>query len=466
VRTSTGKSTAKSRYIAPIHKIALHRSHDGSMRARIVRVAVTAVAVALVLFAIPLAITVRSAFLTQERGELERAALSAALRVGPEFASGDGVELPRAEGDKDVGVYDRTFRLRAGRGPRTADEITVRAAGAVVADGQVGSDLVVAVPVSFAEDVVGVVRASVATRVVWQRVILAWLLLAGVAIGCLLAAILVARRQARSISEPLEALSAASQRVADGDVTARAELSGIPEIHRVAQTHNTMVSQLATVIDKERHFSANASHQLRTPLTGLELSLEAALQHPAADLPAVLSDALRQVRELHRTVDDVLALARLGPNEWLNGTPRPLDRLMAELERRWHGELAAESRRLVVNLDPEAAGTDVSANLLTQVLNVLLDNALRHGRGTVTVTVREIGGALAVDVADEGSLAMATADLFERGRSGSEGEGIGLALARSMAEASGARLLLAHRSPTTFSLFLPVDISQPDLPPS
>jgi signal transduction histidine kinase len=432
------------------------------MRARVVRVAVTAVAVALVLFAIPLAITVRSAFLTQERGELERAALSAALRVGPDFASGDGVELPPAEADKDVGVYDRTFRLRAGRGPSTADDITQRAAGAVVAEGQVGSDLVVAVPVSFAEDVVGVVRASVATQVVWQRVILAWLLLAAVAVGCLLAAILVARRQARSISEPLEALSAASQRVADGDVTARAELSGIPEIHRVAQTHNTMVSQLATVIKKERHFSANASHQLRTPRTGLELSLETALQNPAADLPVVLSDALRQVRELHRTVDDVLALARLGPNEWLIGTPQRLGRLMSELERRWHGELAAESRRFVVNLEPEAVGIDVSSNLVTQVLNVLIDNALRHGRGTVTLTVREIGGALAVDVADEGSVAMATADLFERGRSGNEGEGIGLALARSMAEASGARLLLAHRSPTTFSLFLPVGTSEPD----
>ena len=76
-----------------------------------------AVAVALVLFAAPLAIMVRAAFFTQERGELERAALGVALRVGPQFASGDQVELPATAADNPVGVYDLKMRLRAGRDP-------------------------------------------------------------------------------------------------------------------------------------------------------------------------------------------------------------------------------------------------------------------------------------------------------------------------------------------------------------
>ncbi|MEP7036282.1 MAG: two-component sensor histidine kinase, partial [Actinomycetota bacterium] len=184
------------------------------MRQRVVRVAVAAVAVALVLFAVPLAIMVRSAFFTQEHSELERAALSAALRVGPQFATGDQVELPLAQTDTAVGVYDMKMQLRAGRGPLAADPVTRTAARGAVAEGQIGSDLAVAVPVSSAEQVVGVARASVPAWVVWKRVILAWLLLAGLAVASLLAAILVARRQARLISEPLEALSAASQRVA------------------------------------------------------------------------------------------------------------------------------------------------------------------------------------------------------------------------------------------------------------
>ena len=425
------------------------------MRQRVVRVAVVAVAVALVFFAVPLAIMVRAAFFTQERGELERAALAAALRVGPQFASGDQMELPLAETDTPVGVYDMKMRLRAGRGPGAADPVTRSAAKGVVTDGQIGSDLVVAVPVSSSEDVVGVARASVAARVVWERVILAWLVLGALALGSLLVAILVARRQARLITEPLEALSAASQRVADGDLTARAERSAIPEIHRVAGTHNAMVSRLTQAIEKERHFSANASHQLRTPLTGLQLGLEAALQNPTADLRSVLSDATRRVRELHRTVDEVLALARLSPDQWLVGAPHPLGQLMGEVESRWHGQLAREGRRIVVNLEPELTTSEVPGSMVTQILNVLIDNALRHGRGAVTLTARETSESLALDVADEGSIAMSSVEVFDRGTTGGDGQGIGLALARSMAEASGGRLLLACRAPATFTLFLP-----------
>lgn len=425
------------------------------MRHRVVRVAVTAVAVALVLFAVPLAITIQAAFFTQERGELERAALSAALRVGPQFASGDPVELAAVESDTPVGVYDMTMKLRAGSGPAAADPVTRGAARGVVADGQIGSDLVFAVPVTSAEDVVGVARASVSAWVVWRRVILAWLLLGGLAASSLLAAIVVARRQARLISEPLESLSATSQRVADGDLTARAELSVIPEIDRVSHTYNAMVSRLTETLEKERHFSANASHQLRTPLTGLQLGLDAALQDPAADLHSVLAHASARVRELHRTVDEVLALARLGPDQWLAAAPRPLGQLMGELESRWHGELAAEGRRLVVNLQPDVPMREVPASLVTQILNVLIDNAFRHGRGAVTLMVREMGETVAIDVGDEGSIALESAAVFDRGTSGNNGQGIGLALARSMAEASGARLLMAHRSPATFTLFLP-----------
>ena len=415
----------------------------------------TAVAVALVLFAVPLAITIRSVFFTQERGELERAALTAALRVGPQFATGDQVELLPPTKDTVVGVYDMTRRLRAGQGPPAADPVTRGAVGGVVTDGQIGGDLVVAVPISSAETVVGVARASVSAGAVWQRVILAWLLLAGLAAGALLVGVLVARRQARLIAEPLEALSAASQRVADGDLTARAELSAIPEIHRVAQTHNAMVSQLTMAIDKERHFSANASHQLRTPLSGLQLGLDAALQNPAADLRSVLSDASARVQELDRTVEDVLALARLGPDQGLTADPRPVIETINELERRWHGRLAGEGRRLLVTLEPEVATINVPGSLVTQIMDVLFDNALRHGRGTVTLTAREISQTMAIDVADEGSIAMESAAVFERGTSGGSGQGIGLAIARSVAEASGGRLLLTRTTPATFTLFLP-----------
>jgi signal transduction histidine kinase len=424
------------------------------MRQRVVRVAVTAVAAALVLFAVPLAIMIRLAFFAQERVELERAALAAALRVGPQFASGDRAELPAAGADNSVGVYDMQMRLSAGKGPGAADPVTRGAARGVVADGQVGSDLVVAVPVTSSENVVGVVRASVASSVVWARVILGWLLMTALAVTSLLAAILVARRQAGLLSEPLEALASTSQRIAQGDFAARAELSSVPEIQQVARTHNLMVSRLTEVIDKERHFTADASHQLRTPLTGLQLGIDAALADPPADLRPVLLAAARQVRNLHQTVDEVLALARLGSDQWLVAEPRRIGRVVGEIEARWHGTLAAQSRRLLVKIDPEVMAIAVPGSPVSQILNVLIDNALHHGRGAVTLAVRELNGALAIDVGDEGSIAMDSAAVFERGTSGGDGHGLGLSLARSLAEASGGRLVLARRSPATFTLLL------------
>jgi signal transduction histidine kinase len=216
-----------------------------------------------------------------------------------------------------------------------------------------------------------------------------------------------------------------------------------------------MVSRLTEMIEKERHFSDNASHQLRTPLTGLQLGLEAAMANPGADLSSVLADATKRVRDLHCTVDEVLALARLTSDQWLLATPYPMGQLIVEVESRWHGELAAENRSLVADVAPEITTVQVPGSLVTQILNVLIDNAVGHGRGSVTMTVREIGETLAVDVADEGSIAMESASMFERGTSGGAGHGIGLALARSMAEASGGRLVLTHRSPATFTLFLP-----------
>jgi len=92
-----------------------------------------------------------------------------------------------------------------------------------------------------------------------------------------------------------------------------------------------------------------------------------------------------------------------------------------------------------VILAPELTTINVPGSLITQILNVLMDNALRRGRGAVTLTVREISEALALDVTDEGSITMESASVFERGMSGGNGQGIGLALARSMAEASGGR---------------------------
>src|SRR4029450_2358234 len=129
--------------------------------------------------------------------------------------------------------------------------------------------------------VVGLVRAAQPVRVIWNRVVLAWLALAALAATAFGVAVLVARRQARHLSAPLEALAETSEQIAAGDLTVRAEPSGIPEIGRVAETHNAMVDRLGDMLQRERHFTGNAAQQLRTPLTGLPLGRGGAQEQAA-----------------------------------------------------------------------------------------------------------------------------------------------------------------------------------------
>ena len=221
-----------------------------------------------------------------------------------------------------------------------------------------------------------------------------------------------------------------------------------------------MVDKLGDMLQRERHFTANASHQLRTPLTGLQLGLEAAqeqaAQNPEFDLRPALQEANDRAEELHRTIDDLLQVARLPSDQWAAAEPVPLDDVLTEAERRWHGPLAKQGRRLTLRRRPGMAAAEVPGRVVGQILDILI-NTSRHGAGAVTLTARDIGDAAAIDVADEGALSAPTTELFTREASTDSGHGIGLGFAQSLAEACGGRLNLISEAPTTFSLVLPND---------
>ncbi|WP_026240421.1 HAMP domain-containing sensor histidine kinase [Parafrankia discariae] len=425
------------------------------MRRQVVRVAVVAVTVALALLAVPLAIATRVAFFADELGELERDALAAAVRVSPEFAAGDPVELPVPSSDARIGLYDLSMRLRAGAGPDPADGPTRRAAAGAVVQEQASGDLVVAVPAYSTESVVGVVRAASSGREVWNRVFLAWLALLGAALVAFGSAVFVARRQARALAAPLESLSRTARAVAAGDLAVRAAPSGIDEIDQAAATQNAMVDRLVQLLQRERDFTANASHQLRTPLTGLQLGLEAAATLPEADLRAAVEEALEQSRHLDRTIEDVLRLARPGPGVPYRGQTCPAAELLARVARRWHWAFARDGRRLTVTNEPGTQSLLLPATAIDQILDVLLGNAREHGRGTVEIRLRETGPATAIDIIDEGTVTAGPDVLFHRGATTGTGAGIGLSLARDAAEILGGRLTLTSSAPATFTLLLP-----------
>jgi signal transduction histidine kinase len=413
------------------------------VRRRILGVAVLAVVLAVLLFGIPLALAAARLFTDEERSELERAALRTAVLVPADVQSHTGpLALPDPGRDVRVGVFGVDGRRLAGRGPARGDHSVHAALRGRIVDSESSSELVVAVPITSTDGVVAVVRAASSRVKLRDRVRLTWAAMAGLAVLAGVCASFFAAVQSRRLTRPLVRLETVAEDLGAGDFSSRAEPSGVGEIDRTGRALNRTAQRLDDMLARERAFSARASHQLRTPLTRLRLVLDNALQTDG-DLHAAAEEAIASADQLSRTVDDVLALSRGVADD---GAPLDLTAVLAELRDRWHGPLAAAGRPLTV-VEQSHPTTVASEPAVRQILDVLVDNAVRHGQGRVSVTARDGGGALAIDVTDEGVLA-AGRTLLPTGDGSAPvpagGGRLGLSMASSLAQGVGGRLLHAH----------------------
>lgn len=282
------------------------------------------------------------------------------------------------------------------------------------------------------------------------------LAVAGLAVLAVLVGVVVINRSARRMSDPMERLALSAERFGQGQTKVQPVVSGIPEIDRVSAVLARSARDVTKSLAAERDFASDASHQLRTPLTALLMRLEEISE--TAD-PTVVKEeaniAIAQVERLTRVVDDLLMRSRRG-----NDAPRPevsLDSVIAALQREW--QPAFEQARRSVHVHGER-GLVVKATpvALSQVLSTLLENSLIHGRGTVEVQARRTGPSVVVEVSDQGDGVPATMapHIFERSVSSGLGNstGLGLALARDLAESNGGRLDLISAQPARFALFL------------
>ncbi|GAB3899547.1 HAMP domain-containing sensor histidine kinase [Kibdelosporangium lantanae] len=414
--------------------------------------AVAAAVLAISLFGLPLAVGVAQYNLDNEHAELERVAARAALSIVDDLSAAVSPVLQDNEPETEIGVYSPDGRLLSGQGPAAPDQVVRRAYDGNVATGDNEHEITVAIPITNKDTVTGVLRAATPRSEVTLRTGLIWLAMAGLAILAVCLTWLVARRMAARLAKPLEELSGAAQVLGDGDFTVRSNRSGITEIDSVGASLDSTAERLGETLDRERAFTANASHQLRTPLAGMRLQLEAALESPDTDLHTAVQGAITAVDRLEGIVNDLLTLTRdtRRTRETLPNLPDLLDEVRAS----WHGQLALRGRALRVT-NRGAPAPFAAEAAMRQILNVLVDNAFTHGSGTVTVTARDAGGTLAIDVADEGHID--TPDPFTRHQPEPDNHGIGLALARSLAEAEDGRLVLSSTNPTTFTLHLLAD---------
>lgn len=426
------------------------------MRRRITRLVVTAVVLAVLLFAVPLAVVAHLLIVDRQFGQLQRAALTTAARVdGASVGTGDPIESPVSP----AGVVVTVLPMTRGSGGPVADPLDRRALTGTPARAREGDRLVAVVPVVQGEIVLGVVRASSPTSVTWWQTVAAWTAVVVAAAVSVLLAWLVSRRQVRGLVRPVEQLAVNVDSIGRPGIGVAGRRSGLPEVDTVARALADAAARAAQMRRRERSFGDRASHQLRTPIAGLELVLEEAVANRPAPAWDAIQESLGIVRRLEQTVDDVLRFTR--PDRPGAGPQPPLrvGELAAGIDVRWRSELARAGRSLDVTAAVPARRIAASPSSLRQALDVLLDNALRHGRGPVSVEVRDLGTHVAIDVADAGSSGdgSVSAALTRDSAPG----GMGLDLARDMVEQDGGRLVLSCADPTTVTVLIPAGVPSP-----
>ncbi|WP_219415978.1 sensor histidine kinase [Pseudonocardia nigra] len=424
------------------------------MRTRIIGVAVWASVLAIVLFGVPLGIGVYQYAMQVQHNELARTAAGVAIRVAEDVSDGERFRDVDRPGPTLVTVYDDDGDRLAGPGPREGGPEVARALAGRVGTDTDGDELVAVVPVTYENEVIGAVWATTPRNAVLQRVAPVWVAMAVLAALALAAAGLVGRRQARRLARPLEDLAVAARRLGEGDFSVRTTPGGVAEIDSVGSALDHTAGRLDDLLARERAFSADASHQLRTPLAGLRMRLEAALEFPDQDLRGAIAASLVDADRLEATIEELLALAH--DRQAARADRIDLRDLLGEMSPEWRGRLELQGRGLGLHVEPGAPDPRASVAAVRQVLAVLVDNATAHGAGTVTVTVREVPDAVAIDVSDEGAgVHESEGVLFARRADRRNGHGIGLALARRLAEAEDGRLELTRRTPPIFTLLLP-----------
>jgi signal transduction histidine kinase len=397
--------------------------------------AVIALAAVLVL-GVPLAIVEAHRERADAETQLEREADAVGAAVDDRLEGGRWLDAATLRRRVRPG-HEATIRTRRGTivhvgGPVRGDRITVGSGAASSAR----------------------VTASAPSSEVTARIERRWALIALLSGAGVAAAVALGAVQGRRLARPLEQLARTSTRLGDGDFSTRAERSAIAEIDAVAAALDSTAIRIARLLGREREFAANAAHQLRTPLTALRLRLEEIKTLDGEDVGAETAKALHEVDRLQATITDLLAHAEDGRA----GDAGPLD--VAELVRahadRWRPLYLRVGRPLAVEAAASATAA-ASRGAVGQAVDVLIENALEHGGGAVTVSVEDRDGRAVIAVADEGEGVPAGTEraIFARGGSPAGGTGVGLHLARALVEADGGRLRLVRPRPARFEIALP-----------
>ncbi|MEU3840977.1 ATP-binding protein [Streptomyces sp. NPDC028635] len=407
------------------------------MRRRLIQSTLAVVLVVIAVFGVSLVIVETRTISNTAQERVDSEALRLASVVDSRLLSAAGVTPEILRGP---GMQDRYAVVSIpGRAPI---EIGTKPEGEVIRSkvhtGEEGETVVVEEP------------RSTVTREVGRTLLIIGL----VALLAVVAAVLLAIRQANRLASPLTDLAETAERLGSGDPRPRHKRYAVPELDRVADVLDSSAERIARMLTAERRLAADASHQLRTPLTALSMRLEEITL--TDDLDTVKEEAnvaLTQVERLTDVVERLLTNSR-DPRTG-SAVAFDLDEVIQQQVAEWRPAYRSAGRAIVSSgkRHLQAVGTP---GAVAQVLAALIENSLMHGGGTVALRTRVTGNQAVIEVTDEGPGVPSElgARIFERTISGRNSTGIGLAVARDLAEADGGRLEMLQAAPPVFGLFL------------
>jgi two-component system, OmpR family, sensor kinase len=313
--------------------------------------------------------------------------------------------------------------------------------------------LATAVPISSGGHTTGAVRITQSVSAVSSAVRTAIIGLVILGAVVLALALVAGALIAQQISRPIRRLDRVARQVAAGELETQAPIEGSTEQRSLAVSFNDMTSRMRRLLHSQKDFVADASHQLRTPLTGLRLQLEELRTTATPGDPSVarLDAGLAEVDRLSEMVDELLILSRAGEHEQ---PPESVDLVESAdaLVERWHKAAADAGVRLVRRADGEGESVWCAPADLDRALDALVENAIRYSPagGPVDVVV----GPRRVEVLDRGPGLSPSEEsaVFERfyrghaGRSGPSGTGLGLPIARELVEQWNGSVTLTSRT--------------------
>jgi two-component system, OmpR family, sensor kinase len=406
---------------------------------------------------VPLALSIRQRVNDEVRSQARAQADVVAASAPDLLAPSRRTELRRLVSESAASVRGRVVVVDA-NGRLVADSAGARLLGAAYGErpeiaaalrghtdqrqrhsGTLGEDvLATAVPIrGGTHPPVGAVRITQSVAAVhraMRRTIVGLVLIGGLVLGI---GLIVGLVIARTVARPIYRLGDAARRVTAGDLTARAAVEGSTEQRELARTFNEMTERVGRLLRSQQDFVADASHQLRTPLTGLRLRLEEARHGAQPELAAELDAAMGEIDRLAEIVAELLVLSRAGERE-LPGASVDLGTAAERAAERWAP--AAAQRDQEIEVRPTLAGTVWCAPAdLDRILDVLVENALSYSPAGSSVLVT--AEADRIEVVDEGpgpepGEEEALFERFHRGRAGREGPpgtGLGLPIARELA---------------------------------